>query len=91
MDDRIEEYVEEVGEVEGLVLGVAVEGSSFACEFSSPSNTMSETLRGDRDLVPLRRKLDEDDLSLPRFCSYSRPSFLRFSSIAAANGSKSLL
>ena len=79
-----------------LVVVVVEEMTLGCCEFSSPSKTMSETLRGDRDLVPLRIKLDDppENLSLPRFCScccsLSCP-FLRVSSIAAANGSKSFL
>lgn len=62
---------------EGFVLLVGEESPLPVCEKSSEteSHIMSETLRGDSDLLPFRPEIvkdDEDDeeeaLSLPRFC-----------------------
>lgn len=60
--------------------------------FSPDSNMMSETLNGDKDLLPLRP--EEGTLSLPRFCCCSCcfggcSSLLRVSSNAIAKGSNS--
>lgn len=84
IDDKNETYEED----EDFELLLVDEETGF----SSDSYMMSETLNGDKDLLPLRP--EEGTLSLPRFCcccccGVGSSSLVRVSSNAIAKGSKS--